>query len=169
MSTMPSRKLRRGTIPLVFALACFLAAVETEAGEDTGWRLRVDFGFFDPGGDGTTFDTGTSTFRTDLRAGGGAGVRGEYQPSRWLGFEFGFFSGATVDIEMTMGNCIDDDTLVVLLDDTGAEVASNDDNGTDYCSLIAGQAVTGGTTYFIGAYVFTWSPSADYTLTVTAQ
>lgn len=75
---------------------------------------------------------------------------------------------ATVDIEMIMGNCIDDDTMLVLLDDTGAEIASNDD-GADYCGRIIGQAITGGTTYYIGAYVYTWSPSNDYTLTVTAQ
>jgi hypothetical protein len=74
----------------------------------------------------------------------------------------------TVDIEMIMGNCIDDDTMLVLLDDTGAEIVSNDD-GADYCARIIGEAITGGTTYYIGAYVYTWSPSNDYTLTVTAQ
>jgi outer membrane protein W len=99
MSTMSSRKLRRRIIPLVVALACFPGAVDTKAGDDTGWRLRVDFGFFDLGGDGITVDTGTNTFRTEVQAGGGAGVRGEYQPLRWLGVEFGFFSGATVDVD----------------------------------------------------------------------
>ena len=76
---------------------------------------------------------------------------------------------ATVDIEMTMGDCFDDDTVVVLLDATGAEIASNDDTADDFCSLLAGQAITGGTVYYIGAYVYTWSLSNDYTLTVTAQ
>ena len=75
---------------------------------------------------------------------------------------------ATVDIEMTMADCNDDDTMLTLLDDTGTEVAYNDDN-TDLCARILGQSITGGATYYIEAYVYYWSPSADYTLTVTAQ
>jgi hypothetical protein len=81
---------------------------------------------------------------------------------------------ATVDIEMIMGDCMgdDDDPKLVLLDDTGAWIAFNDDIDQDadkYCSLIEDQVITGGTTYYIGAYVFSWSVPADYTLTVTAQ
>jgi hypothetical protein len=78
---------------------------------------------------------------------------------------------ATVDIEMTMGDCYGDDTMLVLLDDTGAEVNYHDD--IDYpdnkCALIEGQAITGGATYYIAAFVYSSSTSADYTLTVTAQ
>jgi hypothetical protein len=78
-------------------------------------------------------------------------------------------SDATVDIEMTMGDCFSDDTLLILLDDTGAEIASSDDTATDYCSLIEGRAVTGATTYYIGAYVYSWSVAGNYHLSVTAQ
>jgi hypothetical protein len=70
-----------------------------------------------------------------------------------------------------MGDCFGDDTLLVLLDETGAEVNFHDD--IDYpnnkCALIAGQAITGGTIYYIGAFVYSFSASNDYTLTVTAQ
>jgi hypothetical protein len=78
---------------------------------------------------------------------------------------------ATVDIEMTMGDCFGDDTMLYLLDATGEQIAYHDDVNypDDKCALIEGQAITGATTYYIGAYVYPSSVSADYTLTVTAQ
>jgi len=87
-------------VPLTIAAMFLIAAADARAGDDDGWRLRVDFGFFDPGGNGITIDTGTTTVRSDLDGGGGAGVRGEYQLSRRLGVEIGFFSGASVDIDV---------------------------------------------------------------------
>jgi len=78
---------------------------------------------------------------------------------------------ATVDIEMTMGDCYNDDTILRLLDATGEQIAYNDDINypADACSLISGQAITGGTVYYIAASVYYYSVSADYTLSVTAQ
>lgn len=94
----------RGIIPMALAVACWLGTVDARAGEETGWRLRVDFGFFDPAGEGITVDTGLTTVSTDLDGGGGVGVRAEYQMSRRFGVEFGFFSGASVDINVLSGS-----------------------------------------------------------------
>lgn len=90
----------RGWVPLTIAMMFLTLAADARAGDEEGWRLRVDFGFFDPGGDGITIDTGTATARSDLDGGGGFGVRGEYQLSRRLGVEIGFFSGASVDVDV---------------------------------------------------------------------
>lgn len=91
-------------VPLAVAALVLAAAAGAQAGEETGWRLRVDFGFFDPAGDGIVIDTGTTTVRSDFDGGGGVGVRGEYRMSRRLGFEIGFFSGASVDVDVRVSS-----------------------------------------------------------------
>jgi hypothetical protein len=80
-------------------------------------------------------------------------------------------SDATVDIEMTMGDCYGDDTMLYLLDAAGEQIAYHDDVDypADKCALIEGQAITASTTYFIAAYVYPSSVSANYHLSITAQ
>jgi len=96
--TKGSRACWRWWVPITVAVMLLTGAAAARADEDKGWRLRVDFGAFDPGGNGITIDTGSTIVQSNLDGGGGAGVRGEYQLSRRLGVEIGFFNGASVDI-----------------------------------------------------------------------
>lgn len=99
MSKVRFRSHRDWMLPIALTVVVLFAAGDSRAGEETGWRLRVDFGFFNPTGDGITIDTET-TFSAELDSGAGIGVRSEYQWSRRLGVEFGFFSGASTNISV---------------------------------------------------------------------
>ena len=103
ISIRPISGFRNRVFFLGVAIAACSTAVDTRAGDDTGWRLRVDFGYYDSTGGGITIENG-DTFRADLEGGAGIGLRSEYQWSLWLGVEFGFFSGANVDISIGSSN-----------------------------------------------------------------
>jgi outer membrane protein W len=68
------------------------------AAEDRGWRLRVDFGFVEPGGDGSSVQVDGVSARVQVDGGAGIGVRGEYQFSPRLGFEIGAFASGNAEV-----------------------------------------------------------------------
>jgi len=103
IKTAGLRRVPRILVPITLATTVLVFATEARAQDEGGWRLRVDFGFFDPGGAGILIDTGTATFQSDFDGGGGVGVRGEYRWSRRMGVEAGFFSGASVDVGFSGG------------------------------------------------------------------
>lgn len=104
--------LRVGVLMAIFVLA-FSAAGSLRADDETGWKIRVDLAFLDPGGDALIVDVGDETIATSLDSGGGVGVAAEYRFSRRLGVEFGVLAAASVDLSSGIFGPVFDNTVEI--------------------------------------------------------
>jgi outer membrane protein W len=97
---------RRLQLQLAISASVLLTLFSTPgalAVEGQGWRLRIDFGIVDPGGEQGGVEVGGATARVKTDCGAGVGARGEYQFSRWLGVDIGALASGSAEVRASAG------------------------------------------------------------------